>query len=392
MVFFRVLVFVLTGAVLDMTQLGAAENPQSLCTKQQMEKDAASVESPCTELLKEPGLSSTLKAELYYIRGRGRHRSYQIDGAAQDYDKAIVLEPTNSAFYVDRANTKLRRDDIPAALSDIETALKLDRSNTRALVTLGIITKSSGRVEEGLKLIDQALSIDPLQPFGLLFRQRINADRGRLNDALRDADTLVAQDPDRLNAFGYVNENGDLLDFHIVALQARSQIHEKIGYTAKAEADLQAAVTYRPSLQAYLARAAFLSRQNKREADALADWNLIASMIDTPTIHYNRALMLIRLQRPADAVEALNQTIELDDEDASAYELRGKILRQLKRFDEAYRDLTKAMEHDPSLIKDHMPGLWQSRFYKLGETPSELTPALRDALKACSLDSMCRGG
>lgn len=388
----RSLVFVLASSALSGQLSQAAENPAHLCSKQQMENDAVSVEAPCTELLREPGLDKKQRAEAYYVRGRGRHRSYQISGAAEDYDKAIELSPESGEFYVDRANTKLRRNDFPAALLDLGIALKIDPRNTRALVTVGNLTRISGKVDEGLRLIDQALEIDPLQPFGLLFRQEIYAERGRWEEALRDADILVSQDPERLNAFGYVNENGDLLDFHIVALQARSRLYEAQGDTGKAEADLHAAVIYRPSLQAYLARATFLSRQKRREADALLDWNLIASMMDTPTVHYNRALLLTVLKRPAEAVEALDQTIELDDEDAQAYELRGKLLRDLQRFDEAYRDLTKAMEHDPSLIRGHVPRLWASRYYKMDEIPSRMTPALKDALKACSLDQMCRGG
>ncbi len=366
-------------------------NGAELCTSEQMETDPQSVEAPCTDLLKTAGLDPKRRAEVFYIRGRGRHRSYQIELAAQDYDQAVQLDPTNSDFYVDRANTRLSEDDLRGGMADLETSLRLDSRNLRALVSIGSVLSEQGQVAEGLQLIDKALSIDPSQPFGLLFRQHIYAGLGRWAEALADADALVALDAEKINRFGYINESGGLRDFHIVALVTRAEIHERKGDLAKAEADLDAAVAYSSILQSHLARVKFLARQPKRDKDALKDWDVIASLIpETSAVHYSRGLILARLGRPNDAVEAFTRAIESDDQNAQAYEIRGRLLASFGRFDDANTDMTKALELDPSLIGRYISNLRAAGYYRLSGTPQEMTPALKDALKACSLDPRCR--
>lgn len=356
-----------------------------------METQPASVEAPCTERLKSGKLGPKQRADALYVRGRGRHRTGQIKLAAQDYDEAIALQPNNSDFYVNRANTRFRAGDADAGITDLETSLRLNGRNTRALVIVGKLMIDSGQSEEGLKLIDEALSIDPKQPFGLLFRQQAYAALGRWPDALKDANALVSLPPERINGAGYVDEDGVLLDFHIVALEARAKLHESKGQLAEAEADLNRAIAYRPVVQAYIPRALFLARQEKRDVDALRDWQILATAKpDSLWFQSNRGLLLLRLKRWAEAVEAFDRAIEIDGEDGKAYEMRGMALKSLGKFDEAFSDLTTAMEHDPSLIGEHLPRLELAGYYQSGKPPETMTPLLRDALKACSLDPDCR--
>ncbi|CAN5311151.1 hypothetical protein BH10PSE8_BH10PSE8_17160 [soil metagenome] len=373
-----------------MTAPVSARGPD-LCIKDRMETQPASVEAPCTERLESGKLGPALKAQAFYIRGRGRHRTGQIKLAAKDYDEAIKLQPKNSEFYVDRANTRFRADDREAAIADLETSLRLNARNTRALIIFGNMLINAGQPMDGLKLIDQALSIDPKQPFGLLFRLEAYAAMSRWPEALKDADTLVALPPERINRAGYVDSRGQLLDFHIVALEARAKIHEQKRQFAEAEADLNAAVAYKADTQAYQARAAFLANQMHREADALRDLEIVAAARpDAFWVQYGRAQLLLRSKRWADAIAASDRALDIDGDDGGAYEVRGMALKALGRFDEAFSDLTAALEREPSLIPDHITSLESAGYFPSRQLPTEMTPLLRDALKACSLDPACR--
>lgn len=362
-----------------------------VCTLRAMEDAPASVELPCTERLQNPKLNPKQRAEAFFVRGRGRHRTGSIAAAAEDYEEAIALDPKESEFYVSRANTKFRAQDDTGGVADLETALRLDARNARALATFGTLMVGRGQAEDGLKLLDKALTIDPKQPFALLFRSQANAGLGRWREAFRDADRLIALPPRQINRAGYVNEAGSLLDFHLVALGLRAWLHEGTGRDDRAGADLDAGVSYRPSVQAYQARASFLSRQKGREIDALRDWDILASIAPGMWSYpYNKGLMLMRLQRWTEAVQSFDRAVEIEPEDGMTYQMRGVSLKELGRFDEAFSDFTTAIEHDPSLISRHLGRLETAGYYADRKRPEELTPLLRDALKACSLDPDCR--
>jgi tetratricopeptide (TPR) repeat protein len=385
------------GASLFAASLSAsAATPQQqhttgVCTLRAMEEAPESVELPCTQRLQNPKLTPKQRAEAFFVRGRGRHRTGSIDAAAEDYEEAIALNPRESEFYVSRANTKFRAKDEPSGVADLETALRLDARNARALAVFGTLMVGRGQAEDGLGMLDKALTIDPKQPFALLFRAEANAGLGRWREAFRDADRLIALPPRQINRAGYVNEEGSLLDFHIVALGLRAWLHEGSGRPDRAGADLDAGVSYRPSIQAYQARASFLSRQKGREIDALRDWDILTSIApNVSTYRYNRGLMLMRLQRFPEAVASFNHALDIDPEDGLAYQQRGDALRELSRFDEAFESFANAILHDPSLMSRHLGRLEKAGYYADRKRPETLTPLLRDALKACSLDPDCR--
>jgi tetratricopeptide (TPR) repeat protein len=362
----------------------------NLCTVERMETDPASVEAPCSARLDTAKLSPKARAEALHIRGKGRDRTGAAQLALQDYEAAIVLQPKNGDLYASRASARFNRTDFEGGVADLQTALQLDERNTRALVSIGNLMIESGQ-PDGLKLLDKALRIDPKQPFGLLFRLRAYAELGRWQEAFKDADALVALPRKSLNRVSYRGRDGLPEDFHIVALEERAKLFNARRQTAEAEADLNAAVAYKEGPQSYLARATFLFGKVGRETDALRDFDrLVDTQSHQAWFHSARAELLLRLKRSTDALEASERAIVIDDSEGVAYEIRGNALTQLGRFDEAFADFTTALDRDPSLIPKHLDRLQMAGYFPSRQPPTEMTPLLRDALKACSLDPACR--
>lgn len=362
----------------------------NLCTVERMETDPTSVEAPCSARLDTAKLSPKARAEALHIRGKGRDRTGAAQLALQDYEAAIVLQPKNGDLYASRASARFNRTDFEGGVADLQTALQLDERNTRALVSIGNLMIESGQ-PDGLKLLDKALRIDPKQPFGLLFRLRAYAELGRWQEAFKDADALVALPRKSLNRASYRGRDGLPEDFHIVALEERAKLFNARRQTAEAEADLNAAVAYKEGPQSYLARGTFLFGKVGRETDALRDFDrLVDTQSHRAWFHSARAELLLRLKRSTDALEASERAIVIDDSEGVAYEIRGNALTQLGRFDEAFADFTTALDRDPSLIPKHLDRLQMAGYFPSRQPPTEMTPLLRDALKACSLDPACR--
>jgi tetratricopeptide (TPR) repeat protein len=70
-----------------------------------------------------------------------------------------------------------------------------------------------------------------------------------------------------------------------------------------------------------------------------------------PAAHYNRALALILMQRPEDAVSALDTALSLKPDYAVAHFLRGNALRQLARPHDALSSYDRALALDPNYVE-----------------------------------------
>jgi tetratricopeptide (TPR) repeat protein len=65
------------------------------------------------------------------------------------------------------------------------------------------------------------------------------------------------------------------------------------------------------------------------------------------TILFNRAVVYLRINQNAEALNDLNEAIKLNEEYTKAYIKRGDILLAQNQYEEAIRDFTKAKELDP---------------------------------------------
>src|SRR5690348_16297490 len=152
----------------------------------------------------------------------GYHNTKRFALAGQDYDAAIELTPTNEELLVSRANIAFRGGRLEEGLSFLQRALALNPSNGHALRTVDALNEDMGALEEANRYYTMALARNPKDAYALLFRSKIYQKQHRLDDALKDAEALVAIAPDDINRQGFLDGNGDRLDFHIIALKDRS--------------------------------------------------------------------------------------------------------------------------------------------------------------------------
>ncbi|MEW6640599.1 MAG: tetratricopeptide repeat protein [Pseudomonadota bacterium] len=294
------------------------------CTLLQVQTSPDSVITPCTTIINASTTSPADKGFALFIRGKGYHNTKRLVLAQRDYDEAIKLTPQNAELFVSRANIAARTHRWREATELLQHALTLDPSNAHALRMAGTFTEGA----DSTRFFTQALASDPAEAYALLFRSRQFRRRGQLDLALKDADALVAIAPEAINRQGYLDERGDRLDFHVIALENRARVHDARGEPQQAERDLEAAITYSPAAQALAARGQYLAYKRGREADALVDLDkAIALGSVDPDTFYAKGVVHVRQREFAKALAAFDAVLTRNAEHGDAWLMRARVPR-----------------------------------------------------------------
>jgi len=380
-------VMILMLAALPFANARASTGAQ--CTLAQVDRDPQSVIEPCSATISDGAASSKDRGFALFIRGKGYHNTKRFDLAREDYDVAIELTPENEELFVSRANISLRAGNAEEGVSFLQKALDLNPKNGHALRTMGALLEESGQRAQAESFYTMALADDPKDAYALLFRSKNYAKRRDFVNALKDADALVSISAADINLQGYLDEYGDKQDFHIIALKNRSKIHDDMGKSDLAEADLRAAVDYSRSDLSLSALGEFLAYKSGREDEALGNLDeAIRLGSHSSRTYYAKGQVLLRKNEQRIALSAFDQAGSLDPYFGYAFLMRARLHRAFDETDAAVDDIARAISVD-SDIRDQTIGLMHTYGYWRSGTPDSLTPELMDALRACMLDKRC---
>jgi len=367
----------------------AADEPVA-CSLPVVEINPDAVIEPCSKIIADKTTSPADRGYALFIRGKGYHSTKRFDLARQDYDVAIGLTPENEELFVSRANISFRGRRFEEGVSFLQRALALNPSNGHALRTMGAMFTDTGHREEANRYFALALAADPKDAYALLFRSANNTSLRQLDEALKDADGLVAMAPADINRQGYLDYKGDRLDFHIVALENRAKVHDTRRQFDLAERDLDAAVAYRRSALSLGARGKFLAYKNGREKAALSDLDeaIALGSVDSDAF-YAKGVLHMNSREAQDALAAFDGALKIDPHFDLALRMRAAAYRQLDQTDLAIADTIHAMTVSPSARRFTLEAVSRAGYWRSSEDPTELTPALEDAIRACMLDKLC---
>ncbi|MBR1219101.1 hypothetical protein JQ557_13945 [Bradyrhizobium sp. U87765 SZCCT0131] len=368
----------LTGLALAGATQALAATP---CTLLQVQTIPASVIAPCSAIIDDPSTPPAAKGFALFIRGKAYHNSKRLDLAQQDYDAAIKLTPRNAELFVARANVAARGHRWREATDMLQQALAIEPANAHALRMAGTFTDGA----QSTRYFTLALAADPIEAYALLFRSRQYRGRGQFDPALRDADALVAIVPTVVNRQGYLDEHGDRLDFHIIALQNRAQVRDARGEAQLAERDLDAAIAYRPVAQAFAARGQYLAYKRGRETDALADLDKAIALgsIDADTF-YAKGIVHVRQRDFQKAQVAFDTVLSRDADNSEALLMRARMHRQLDETEHADAAPQAAID-----ARSETPPTQRAARYRAAAAPKEAPADSHEAIRACMLDKDC---
>ena len=136
------------------------------------------------------------KLALAYVkRGNIYTAKGDLDGAMEDYDKALALDPKLVVAYSGRGIIYKAKGDLDRAMADYDTALALDQKHVMAYNNRGNIYSTKGDLDRAMADYDKALEINP--KFALAYNNRGNIykTKGDLDRAFVDFDKALALDP-----------------------------------------------------------------------------------------------------------------------------------------------------------------------------------------------------
>ena len=329
--------------------LGAMSSASAVeCTMGQVAIDSASVITPCSELLAAHNLSDRDRAQAYFVRGRGYHRTQRLNEAAEDYRAAFALDPKNEEILVSWSNVDVRLRRMGDYKRRVEQAYALNPQNPRVLRTVGTLRHNFGELDKAFEFYSKAIEVDPTESFALYMRTREYRFKRNFAEAIADASALLAVSPARLNdARAFSTRTGSF------AISASSRclsapIATRIpGRLDLAEKDYDAAVDVGRSAPALAARAHFLGFYVQRKDDALRD--LTEAVHKEPRNHkalYALGISLAGFERFEEAFAAFDAAVTARPDYTTGLIMRARMHRQFGRTDAAVRDLKTAVSLD----------------------------------------------
>jgi tetratricopeptide (TPR) repeat protein len=313
---------------------------------------------------------SQLVATDYNKLGNERFARQDYKGAIAAYTEAIRLNPSNAvkvAIYVNRAGARSNLGDHQGALNDANQAIQLDPKNVFAYMNRANARGNLGDHQGALNDANQAIQLDPKNVFAYMNRANARGNLGDHQGALNDANQAIQLDSKnvfayllRAQAYTFLGNFQEALIDSNQAIQLNAKLPE--GYIVRANAyvflgDLQAALQdLKQSIQ--LNSKSFVGFGNRSEAYSLLK-NYSAALTDADTtIRLNpangwgyaaRAIARTGLNDYQQAQTDFEKAVQLHPTNGAIYYWRGLLRLKQGNNQQAIADYLKAIQLIPGL-------------------------------------------
>ncbi|MEN6439891.1 MAG: FecR domain-containing protein [Syntrophobacter sp.] len=251
--------------------------------------------------------------------------------AVSDLDSAIAVDPHYSYAFALKSVVALVQNRKDEAARLAERAVELDRSSAAALIALSYVKQARFDLKGALSSVEQAARVDPRDA---LVRARLSElwlSKGYLDRALNAAQEAVNRNPDLArtqSVLGYAYLTQIKIDESKKAFRKAIRLDQadplprlglglaliRDGDLKAGRAEIEIAVMLDPLnslIRSYLGKAYFDEKQDKRAAIQFGQ----AKELDPkdPTPWFYEAIQKETQNRPVDALDDLEKSIQLND-------------------------------------------------------------------------------
>lgn len=298
--------------------------------------------------------------DAYYDCGVALQVCGRYDDALEVFLQRLAISPDFDTLLM-TAMTYEFQHDFENAEKFYARAMEMEPENMMVVEAHGATCLELGRPEDAMKDFTRALEMDPENPDALYGRGRTFFLMEKMEESRRDLEKVVALDPDSALAWSMLGQLMLYQEDYVAAL----------GFFNKAletDADIL--------IYGFRGQAKFGMEDYE---GAVADFTLAIDFEpDEPFYYQQRGECLFFLGRAEEALTDFKTAQELDPE-WDGFELRGLAHSELMNFEEAVRDLTRAIEMTPAEVD-----LYLYRAEAYGGLP-DLTAATADIRKARQL-------
>lgn len=267
----------------------------------------------------------TQSAQTHLLRG-------QVPEARQAIDRALALDPNDPVAYSLRSNIELVQNRKAEALVDAERAVAVDPSSPAAYLSLSLVQQAEFDLDAALAADRKAVELDPNNAQALIQESSLLFGMGRLHDAVAVAERARQQAPNDAmvnTIWGFLQLARYRVDDARVAFQAAVAQDSTLGLphlglglalfrrndTDAAVDEMRKATLLEPMVSlynSYLGKAFYEIKQDRRAQKYLEAAKQLDPHDPTPWLY--DAIRLQSINRPGEAVENLQQSIELNDD------------------------------------------------------------------------------
>lgn len=331
------------------------------------------------DALQSPDMADFFKASIYSDRGVARWRMGQTKQAIEDFNQSIQLSPENGAVYNNRGNVLMDLGHPEEALKDFDRAIVLSENYGVAYNNRGNARVALGQYDAAFQDFRKAVQLMPRSAIPFNGRGKAHEELKRYHAAVRDLTRAISIDPKYVAAYRHRAEAYFALGMYreaiadatqILTLEAeapdpqvlllRGRAHAKDKKLNPALEDLNKAIELKPELvEAYVERGDVFI-QARRFDDAIGDFNRAIELDQQNARAYAlraSAKMQLGGNRGTDpettydvnddALNDVNQALQLAPDDPLALRIRGNLYEALHRTDEGIADYRKALAKDP---------------------------------------------
>ncbi len=282
-----------------------------------------------------PSISSTnspMTAEDLFKRGNDKRERKDYQGAIEDYNQAIKINPNYTDAYKNRGIARSDLGDKKGAIEDYNQAIKINPNFDKAYNNRGIARSALGDKKGAIEDLNQAIKINP--NFDIVYRNR-GLTRSALGDkkgAIEDLNQAIKINPNYADAY---NDRGN----------ARSAIGDKKG----AIEDYSQAIKINPNFDiAYNNRGLTRSAIGDKKG-AIEDYSqAIKINPDYADACNNRGNARLAIGDKKGAIEDYSQAIKINPNFDIAYYNRGNARSALGDKKGAIEDYNQAIKINPN--------------------------------------------
>ncbi|MBN4006512.1 tetratricopeptide repeat protein [Nostoc sp. LPT] len=283
--------------------------------------------------LRSPKLVSDAQQTLYQ-EGVNKYESGNYEGAVEDFNHIIELEPQNALAYNRRGDAYYRLGDYEQAQADSSQAILLNPQDANAYFDRGFAFSELGKYKDAIADYTQAIKLNSKDAYPYYGRGLARAQLKDNKSAIEDFSKAITLKPQYTEAY----------------LQ-RGILHRRLKQRLEAIQDFDKVIKINPSdAKAYYQRGLTQSI-NKQKYEAIKDYtdaiNISPKYIEA---YLNRGDIYSDLGNQVEATEDYNTILQIDPKFIAAYIHRGIHRFSFGDYKGAIEDYTAALKLDTNNI------------------------------------------
>ncbi|MEH2332133.1 tetratricopeptide repeat protein [Nostoc sp.] len=283
--------------------------------------------------LRSPKLVSDAQQTLYQ-EGVNKYELGNYEGAVEDFNHIIELEPQNALAYNRRGDAYYRLGDYEQAQADSSQAILLNPQDANAYFDRGFAFSELGKYKEAIADYTQAIKLNSKDAYPYYGRGLARAQLKDNKSAIEDFSKAIALKPQYTEAY----------------LQ-RGILHRRLKQRLEAIQDFDKVIKINPSDAKAFYQRGLTQSINKQKDEAIKDYtdaiNINPKYIEA---YLNRGDIYSDLGNQVEATEDYNTILQIDPKFIAAYIHRGIHRFSFGDYKGAIEDYTAALKLDTNNI------------------------------------------